>query len=446
MEPTSPRAAAELLKSHDLHPSEVADFLEDRELREIVACLSDLDEQDAADVVEHLDLAIQRALVDVIPHGHMAKVIERMAPDVRADLIKELPDEVADGLLPLIAQAERQDIARLAAYEEDTAGSVMTTEYAVVNLDDTVAMAREELRRQAPGEETGYYVYVIDSGRRLIGIVSLRELLLARSDQHMEEIVDRDYVSINAEDDQDTLGDIFSRYELPSVPVTDEAGRLVGRITADDVIDVVEEEADEDIYHLGAAGRPIDYLRSSVLRIARERITWLLILVVTGLITSTLLQHYRGYLDQAVVLVIFIPLLMGSGGNAGSQTTAVIIRGLSTGEIEMHDVWRVVFKEMRVGLLVGLALGVCAAGRALLTHTNGGGGPVRLGLTVGLAMIATVTLAKTLGAVLPILFKKIHLDPALMSAPFISSIVDVVTVIGYFVLADLIYFPGSSPG
>jgi magnesium transporter len=224
----------------------------------------------------------------------------------------------------------------------------------------------------------------------------------------------------------------------------DDAGRLVGRITADDVIDVVEEEADEDIYHLGAAGRPIDYLRSGVLRIARERITWLLILVVTGLVTSTLMQHYRGYLDQAVVLVIFIPLLMGSGGNAGSQTTAVIIRGLSTGEIEMRDVWRVVFKEMRVGLLVGLALGLCAAGRALLVPANGGS-PIRLGLTVGLAMIATVTLAKTLGAVLPILFKKVRLDPALMSAPFITSIVDVVTVVGYFLLADLIYFGGASP-
>jgi magnesium transporter len=440
MEVTSVQEAAELLKSHVLHPAEVADYLKDKDPAQVASLLAGLDEQDAADLIEHLDLPLQRELVDFIPRGHMAKVIERMAPDVRADLIKELPEDVADGILPLIARAERLDIARLVAYDEGTAGSVMTTEYAVVNLGDTVAGAMQELRRQAPGEETGYYVYVVDPDRRPAGIVSLRDLLLARPEQRLEEIVERDYVSVNANDDQESLGEIFSRYELPSVPVVDDAGRLVGRITADDVIDVVEEEAGEDIYHLGAAGRPIDYLRSNVLRIARERITWLLILVVTGIITSSLLQHYQGYLADAIVLVFFIPLLSGSGGNAGSQTTAVVIRGLSTGEIEMRDVWRVVLKEVQVGLLVGIALGICAAARSLWVHPGSRGTSLGLGLTVGLAMVGTVTLAKTLGAALPILFKKIHLDPALMSAPFISSIVDALTVVGYFALARLIYF------
>ena len=272
MKSRSPREVAELLKDHLIHPSEAAEILEDGEPSEIAASLAGLDEADAADVIEHLDLSVQRDLVDFIPRGHMARVIERMAPDARADLIKELPEEVAHGILPLVAQAERVDIARLVSYEEGTAGSVMTTEYAVVNADDTVSAAREELRRQAPGEETGYYVYVIDSDRNLIGIVSLRQLLLARPQQRIEEIAQRDCVSVNAKDDQETLGDIFSRYELPSVPVVDDTGRMVGRITADDVIDVVEEEADEDIYHLGAAGRPINYLRSGVLRIARERL------------------------------------------------------------------------------------------------------------------------------------------------------------------------------
>jgi len=440
MEIASLQQAAELMKSHVLHPAEVADFLDEMEPREIAAFLSELDEQQAADVVEHLDLAVQRELFDHIPRGQMARVIEKMAPDTRADLVKELDEEVAAAVLPLIAQAERHDIARLVSYEEGTAGSVMTTEYAVVNVDKTVADALEELRRQAPGEETGYYVYVVDANRKLVGTVSLRDLLLARPDQSMAEIVNREFVSVNANDDQETLGETFSRYELPSVPVVDDGGRLVGRITADDVIHVVEEEADEDIYHLGAAGRPIDYLRSSVLRIARERITWLLILVFTGLVTSSLLQFYQGFFADALALVFFIPLLSGSGGNAGSQTTTVVIRGLSTGEIEMHDVWRVVFKEARVGFLVGLVLGTFAAARSLLVPVGASGSRAGLALTVGLAMVGTVTLAKTMGALLPILLKSIRLDPALMSAPFITTIVDILTIVGYFTLARVILF------
>lgn len=440
MEIDSLQQAAELMKSHILHPSEVADYLEDMEPAEIAAFLSGLEEDQAADVVEHLDLAVQRELVDHIPRGQMARVIERMAPDARADLVKELDEEVAAAVLPLIASAERHDIARLVSYEEGTAGSVMTTEYAMVRTGETVAGALEELRRQAPGEETGYYVYVVGENRKLVGIVSLRDLLLARPQQLVDNIVNRDFAAVNANDDQETLGEVFSRYELPSVPVVDDNGRLVGRITADDVIDVLGEEADEDIYHLGAAGRPIDYLRSSVLRIARERITWMLILVFAGLITSSLLQFYESYFADALALVILLPLLQGSGGNAGSQTTTVIIRGLSTGEIEMRDIWKVVFKEARVGFLVGLVMAIFAALRSLMVSPGELGTRAGLALTVGLAMTGTVTLAKTLGAMLPILFKSLKMDPALMSAPFITSIVDILTVVAYFTLARLLFF------
>ncbi|HUU70117.1 MAG TPA: magnesium transporter [Planctomycetota bacterium] len=437
MDVESPQEIADLLKDHVLHPAEAADLLKDASAEQVAEVVKVLDEQQTADLVEHLDLAIQRDLVNYIPRGHMAKVIERMAHDARVDLVKELPEEVADSLLPLIARAERMDIARLASYEEGTAGSVMTTEYAVVSVDATVEAAIRELRRQAPGEQTGSEIYVIDADRKLVGSVTLRDLLLTKPEQQIRNIMKTDIVTVNATDDQEKLGEIFSKYEISTVPVVDDAGRLVGRITAADVIDVVEEEADEDIYRLGAAGQPIDYLRASILKIARQRLTWLLILVGTGLITSSLLQHYQAELTTAIALAFFLPLLSGSGGNAGSQTTAVVIRGLSTGEIQLSDVWRVVLKELAVGLMVGTVLGVFAAARALLVP--GGFQNLRLGLTVGLAMTGTVTLAKALGALLPIFFQKIHLDPALMSAPFISSIVDILTIITYFTLARLIY-------
>jgi len=439
MDTESPQEIADLLKDRVLHPAEAADLLADAGAEEVAEVVKVLDEQQTADLVEHLDLEVQRDLVNYIPRGHMAKVIERMAHDARVDLVKELPEEVADSLLPLIARAERLDIARLASYEEGTAGSVMTTEYAVVSLDATVEAAIRELRRQAPGEQTGSEIYVIDADRKLVGSFTLRDLLLSKPDQQIRNVVKTDIVTVNATDDQAKLGEIFSKYEIAAVPVVDDAGRLVGRITADDVIDVVEEEADEDIYRLGAAGRPIDYLRANILKIARQRLTWLLILVGTGLITSSLLQQFQAELTTAIALAFFLPLLSGSGGNAGSQTTAVIIRGLSTGEIHLSDVWRVVLKEMVVGLVVGSVLGVFAAARALLVP--GGLQNLRLGLTVGLAMVGTVTLAKALGALLPIFFQKIRLDPALMSAPFISSIVDILTIITYFTLARLIYLP-----
>jgi len=409
LETSSLEELAELLQSKVVHPAEAADLLEDAEPEQVAELLAKVDEDTAADVMEHIDLDVQRQIVDRIPRGHMAKVIEHMAPDARTDLVKGLDEDVVESLLPLIARAERLEIARLASYEEGTAGSVMTTEYAAVNAEHTVAAARDELRRQVAGVDTGYYVFVIDSDRKLVGIVNLRDLLLARPEQKMGDVCRRDFISVNAGDDRESLGEIFSKYEIPSVPVVDDAGRLVGRITADDVIDVVEEEAEEDIYHLGAAGRPIDYLRSSTLRIAFNRITWLLILIATGTLTSMLIRSYENALEAVTALMFFIPLLMGSAGNAGSQTTAVVIRGLATGELELSDV---------LALIIG-----------------GASDPYRFAATVGATMVFVITIAKMLGALLPMLFKKLGLDPALMSAPLITTIVDVLALLIYFNLA-----------
>lgn len=430
---------ARLLRDRVVHPSEAAEMISEMAPGEAAGLLASLDAEAQADVFDYLEPAVQRGLVRQMAPAAVARIIERMAPDDRADFVKSLPEETAEELLPLVARAERLDIARLTAYDEGTAGSVMTTEYAVVDLDATVAQAREQVRRQAPGEGTGNYLYVVGPNRRLVGYVTVRDLLLSRPEQPIREIVRSDYVSVNVSDDRETLADVFSRYEVTQVPVLDDANRLVGRITVDDVIDVIEEEAEEDISRLGAAGEPIDYFRSSILAAARHRLTWLLVLVFSGLITSWLLQSYQAELSAGVALAFFLPMLSGSGGNAGSQATAVVIRGLTTGEIELRHAWLVVFKELRVGLLAGVVLGVAGAARAVLMSHEDAGHALRLGLTVGLTMVCTITLAKTLGGLLPILFKRLNLDPALMSAPFIASIVDIITVAVYFGIAGVVY-------
>jgi len=442
MDPEVRQEMAELLRDRVLHPSEVAEMLSEEPPAEAAEFLAGLDEGLAADVVEHLDTAVRRELAELMPRGHMAKVIERMAPDERADFVKELPLETAESILPLIARAERLDIARLASYEEGTVGSVMTTAYTMAGADRTVAEAIEDLRRQAAGDDVGDNVYVVDADRRLLGYVTLRGLLLARPQAPVGRIMRSDATTVRATEDRERLADIFSRYLLTTVPVVDDEGRLLGRVTADDVIDIAEEEAGEDVYRFGAAGEPIDYLRSGVLRVARQRITWLLILVVLGLLSSLLLQSYEGEIQAAVVLVFFLPMLSGSAGNAGSQTTATIIRGLSMGEIGGRDALRVVLRELRIGLIVGAALGAFALGRALLVPASDAASPWRLGITVGLAMVGAVTLAKTLGGLLPIVFKRLKLDPALMSTPFITSIVDVFTIVVYFRLANVVYLAG----
>ena len=313
----------------------------------------------------------------------------------------------------------------------------MTTEYASVDKDITATEALNRLRMQAPNKETVYYVYVVDHDRRLKGFVTLKDVLLAPPNQKIEQIMEEDVISVSIDENVEEVADKISHYDFLAIPVIDNDGRLVGIVTVDDILDVVEEEATEDIYHLAAAGKPLDYLNTGIFKIAKERILWLFILVLTGFVAGAVMQRFQSQLTAVIALVFFIPVLSGTGGNAGTQTTTVIIRGLATGELEMKDIFRILFKEIRVALLVGLAMGVLTAIRAILTSPD----PrlvVPLSLTVGLAMVGCVILAIAAGAILPILFKKIGLDPALMSGPFISSLMDVFTLLLYLGLAAAI--------
>lgn len=413
--------------------------------RDIFVLCESLDPQENAEIVmalgrplgieffQEFKIKQQREIFKNFSKEWMGHLLDEMAPDERADFIKALPRERADELLPLVAQAERNDIKKLVQYKEGTAGSILTTEYAFIPQDIKVKEAIERLKLQAFNKETIYYVYVTDKDRQLLGFVSLKDLLVAGVDRVVKEIMHTNIISSLVTDDKEVVAQKLSDYDLLAIPVVDNANRLMGIVTVDDVLDVIVDESTEDIYKYGAAGEYVDYMGSHPGVIAKQRILWLLVLVVMGFFSGMIMEKYAFQLEAVVALAFFIPLLCDSGGNAGTQSSTVVIRGLATGEIKMKDVFKILRKELLAGLVVGLAMGGLAGIRAIIMNKD----PL-LGVTVGLSMIVTVVVATTLGAMLPLLFKKMKLDPALMSGPFITSIVDIVSLFVYLNIAVLV--------
>jgi len=419
----------------------IAELLGALEPDEMVRALGALDIQTRADVFSHLDLPVQVELVEGQGRQSMARLLEEMSPDDRADLVGALPEHVQGELLPLLAQAERADIRRLVAYPEDSVGAVMTTDYAAIPEDFTVGEALEHLRKVAPDRETIYYVYVVDADRRLTGVISLKTLILARPGRRVADLMTHEVVSAKADDDRETVAREIEKYDWLAMPVVDDGRRLVGLVTVDDIIDVIEDEVDEDIYALGAAGKPLDdYFQVNPLRMAGQRLPWLLVLVVVGFVSATMLGGFEDFL-KAAGLFIFIPMVLGSGGNAGSQTVAVVVRGLATGDLEPRNVLRILLKETAIAVLVGIALGAVASGLVMVLT----GSPFKA-LTVGLSILAALLIAKSLGSLLPVAFQKIGLDPALMSAPLITTVLDVVAVGVYLLLAHLLIHLAPAAG
>ena len=426
----------EILKEafSDLHPRDIFELcknLEDNENAEIVMALG---YPLGIEFFQEFKLKQKKDIFRNFSKKWMARVIEEMAPDRRVDFIKFLPGELKNDILPLVAQAERNDIKKLLQYKEGTAGSVLTTEYASLSRELTVREALESLKRQAFNKETIYYVYVIDGDRKLLGFVSLKDILVADSQKRISEIMHTKIVTSKVEEDKETAARKLSDYDLLALPVVDDDNRLVGIVTVDDVVDVIVEESTKDIYKYGAAGGCIDYMGSPPLVIAGQRILWLLGLVVVGFVSGMIMERHAFQLQAVVALVFFIPLLCNSSGNAGTQSSTVVIRGLATGEVKMKDFLRIFRKELFTGLIVGLAMGALGGAGAIIVN----GDPL-LAITVGLAMIATVIAATVSGALLPLLFKKMKLDPALMSGPFITSIVDIISLLVYFNIAAFFF-------
>jgi len=385
-------------------------------------------------VYEHLDIDLQQALLREFRSQEIQDILDKMSPDDRARLFDELPAKVVAELLPQLSPEEREATALLLGYAPNTAGRIMTPEYISLRENLTAAEALERVRLLARETETIYYLYVTDQERHLTGTLSLRELVMADPAQRLEEVMNREVVFVSTHTDQEEVARTIQRYDLLAVPVVDAERRLVGIVTVDDVLDIVEQEATEDIYSLGGlqSGEE-DYFDLSFWQAARKRVVWLLILLFTNTFTSTIIAGQEEVLSQVIALAAFIPLLVDSGGNVGSQSSTVVIRGLSTATVRLKDGFGVLAREAAVGAMLGIMLSLITIGWAYALQRD-----LLVAIIVGLSLFGISVLSSVSGAGLPFLFRSFGLDPALMAAPFITTIVDVLGVLIYFYVARLI--------
>lgn len=394
-----------------------------------------LSKAEAIEVYEYLESSVQQALIEDFKRQEVIDIVDKMSPDDRARLFDELPAKVVRQLLAELSPNERKATALLLGYEEDTAGRIMTPEYISLKEILTVSQTLERIRSLANASEVVYYLYVTDESRHLTGIVSLRDLVISAPDKTLSDIMTRDVVCVHTETDQEEVARMIQRYDLLALPVVDREQRLVGVVTVDDVIDILEKEATEDIYALGGLQSDGDnYFQTSLWTVARQRVVWLFVLLITNTVTGTIIKSQNNLLQEVVSLAAFIPLLTGTGGNVGAQSSTVVIRGLNTEEINALGPGQVIFREALAGIMLGLILGTVATIWAYWLLE----GDIAVALAVGISLIAISLLASVAGSGLPFLFSRLGLDPALMSAPFITTAVDVLGVLIYFNIARLI--------
>jgi len=392
-----------------------------------------LPKDEAIEVYEYLDPAVQQTLLERLRSGEVLELVEEMSPDDRVRLFDELPAKVVRRLLAELSPAERRVTAQLLGYESETAGRLMTTEFVDLKEFHSAAQALAIVRRRARDTETIYSLYVTDGSRHLTGILSLRDLVTADPEARIGDVMTREVVSVGTDTDQEEVARAIQRYDFLAVPVVDREQRLVGIVTVDDVIDVIEQEATRDLYAAGAvqAGDEDDYFQSNLFTVARRRVVWLLVLLIANSGTSAVIAAQEAVLKQVVVLAAFIPLLIGTGGNVGAQSSTVVIRGLSTQRIQAMGAWLAIWREAVAGALLGLLMVLAVVPWAAYVAGSWG-----VATAAGLSLVAITTLAATAGAALPLLFDRLGLDPALMSAPFIATATDVAGVFIYLQTAS----------
>lgn len=423
----------------DLYAPDVARLLRHLPFDEARRLFHWLSTERASEVLAELDSGYRAALLEEVRPERITAIIDELDTDDAADVLADLPAEVARQVLPELEDAE--DVQELLGYREDTAGGIMGTEYVAVHPDMTVAEATEEVRRNAETVEEVFALFVADEQDRLKGVVSLQRLLLSPSDARIRTIMDPDVISVRTDVDQEEVARIMERYDLISLPVVDAGDRLVGRITIDDVIDVIREEAEEDIRLISgvsAAEGP----SASAFQISRGRLPWLLVGLLGATVSGTVIKVFEGTLEQAVALASFIPIVTAMGGNAAVQSAAIAVQGISSGDLWMGDLWKRVGREMFVALLNGLVTAALLCGFILLLDQVGPGSfgnPGRLAITVGLTMVTVFVLATTIGALVPFALKHMGIDPASSMGPFVTTLNDIIGLTVYFVFASLIY-------
>ncbi len=445
-EPTThePQDLDRLLEARDLDTlkrvlavmpqADVAAMLAERPEADRVILFRLLDKDRAIDVFEQLDVDQQRRLLEAFTEERAQEVVASLDPDDRARLLDELPAKVAKRLLQALPPEQRDATAMLLGYPEQTAGRIMTPEYVDLRPHMTAGEALARIRAIALDKETIYTCFVVDATRHLIGTVSLKDLVLASPGALVAGLMKPSPVSARTEDDQEAVARLLTRYDLLAVPILDREGRLVGIVTVDDVVDVLEAETTEDIYRMGAveAGETT-YFRGGIARAVHQRIGWLLLLLVTNFLTSQVISSHADLLAVSVALAAFIPLLTASGGNVGAQSSTVVVRGLAVQELSWKRAPWALAREGAVGLVIGLLLAALAFAWAAWLS-----GSVAVAAVVGATLVVVTTLASLAGTFLPLAFARLGLDPALMSTPFITTVVDVVGVLLYFAMARMV--------
>ncbi len=416
----------------EILPPDVAEILRQLRTDEQVLLFRLLHKDQAAEVFANLEVEEQKALFEVFTDQGIKAIIEEMNPDDRTELLDELPAGLVRKLLQLLDPNERALAHQLLGYPESSAGRLMTPEFVDLSPEMSVEAALQHIRRTGPDKETIYYAYVIDQGRKLIGFASLKDLLLADPEKQVGDLMKEEVIAVHTLDDQEAVAEIIKKYNLLAVPVVDSEERLVGIVTVDDVVDVMEKEATEDIQKMGAiAAAEEGYFQSGFFSLARRRIFWLAALLLTATVSGTIMEQYAYAIQAVVVLAFFIPMLMNTGGCTGTQSATLIIRGLATGEISLRQITRIVLRESAMGILLGTAMGALGFLRAVFVP----GRDPTVWVTVGLTLIATVTAANLVGALLPLVAKALRLDPAVMAGPLITTIMDAMTLVLYFEIA-----------
>lgn len=416
----------------ELNDADIAAFLEELDEEDLLKVFRILPKSSAADVFAYLEVDSQQMIITCLSEKEAANIIDNLMADDATDLLEEMPANIVKKLLANASPETRRDINHLLRYPEDSAGSIMTVEYVDLKENITVQEAIERIRKVGVDSETINICYVLDSKRTLVGTVALRYLLISPEDEIIGDIMHENVISLNTLMDQEEVARQFQKYDFTSMPVVDNENRLVGIITVDDVVDIMQEEATEDMEKM-AAIVPSDkpYMRTGVFETFQKRIPWLLLLMISATFTGRIITSFEDALSSCVVLTAFIPMLMDTGGNAGGQASVTIIRGLSLNEIEFGDMLKVIWKESRVAFLCGVVLGSANFVKLLFLDRVG----IAVAGVVCLTLVLTVFIAKIVGCCLPMFAKKVGFDPAVMASPFITTIVDAISLMVYFQIA-----------
>lgn len=420
---------------NNMYPVDLAELMEDFTQKQLVMVFRLLAKEEAAETFAEMDSDMREMLIGGLTDSELEEVMEEMYLDDTVDVLEEMPANVVDRLLMATDEETRQQINQLLQYPEDSAGSVMNVDYIALRKEMTVADSILKIRQVGLNKETIYTCYVTEK-RKLIGMVDVKELLTTSESKTIEEIMDTNLLYAHTTDDQEEVAQIISKYDLIALPIVDHEMCMVGIVTVDDAMEVLEEETTEDISIMAGVNPSDDsYFETSVLEHVKSRLPWLLFLMLSATVTQMIMNHYESALAVMPQLAGFIPMLTGTGGNCGSQSSTLVIRGISVGEIEFGDLFKVIFKEVRVAVLISLILSVVNGIRIIIM----GQGDVMIAVTIGLTMACTIVIAKVVGCTLPLLAEKVGLDPAIMATPLISTLVDISTISVYFAIVSAVF-------